>query len=89
MFRRRNVSGGRVAEEMTGIRLATMVAMLEQARRVHDPLVRAQILAEAQHQAAWALREAVADCQEDARRAWAEIGKAVGLPLGGRQLVWA
>lgn len=74
-----------MANEMTDTRLATMVAMLEQVRRAQDPLVRAQILAETQYQAAWALREAVVDCQEDGRRTWAEIGSAIGLP---RETAW-
>ncbi|HUY47272.1 MAG TPA: AsnC family protein [Streptosporangiaceae bacterium] len=74
-----------MASEMTDVRIATMVAMLEQARRAHDPLVRAQILAESQYQVAWALREAVVDCQDDGRRSWAEIGKAIGLP---RETAW-
>lgn len=74
-----------MASEMTDTRIATMVAMLEQARRAYDPLVRAQILAETQYQAAWALRETVVDCQEDTRRTWAEIGKAIGLP---RETAW-
>jgi hypothetical protein len=74
-----------MASEMTDIRIATMVAMLERARRVSDPLVRAQILAETEYQVAWALREAVADCQDDPRRSWAEIGKALNLP---RETAW-
>jgi hypothetical protein len=74
-----------MADEMTVARIATTVAMLEQARRTHDPLVRAQILAETQYQVAWALREAVVDCQEDTRPTWAEIGKAIGLP---RETAW-
>jgi hypothetical protein len=64
---------------MTYTRIATAVAMLEMARRSPDPLARAQILAETEYQVAWALREAVADCQ-DAGRSWADIGGAVGLP---------
>lgn len=74
-----------MASEMTDTRIAATVTMLEQARRAYDPLVRAQILAEAQYQLAWALREAVVDCQEDTRRTWAEIGKAIGLP---RETAW-
>lgn len=71
--------------EMTDTRIATTVAMLEQARRARDSLVQAQILAESQYQLAWALREAVADCQDDPRRSWAEIGRAIGLP---RDTAW-
>jgi len=74
-----------MAGEMTDARIAAMVAMLEMARRARDPLVQAQVLAETEHQAAWALREAVADCQDDPRRSWAEIGKVTGLP---RETAW-
>lgn len=72
--------------EITEARIATAVAMLDAARRVRDPLVRAQILSEAQYQLAWSLREAVVDCQDgDPRRSWADIGNAIGLP---RETAW-
>lgn len=72
--------------EMTEARIATTVAMLDAARRARDPLVRAQILSEAQYQIAWSLREAVVDCQDgDPRRSWADIGNAIGLP---RETAW-
>jgi hypothetical protein len=74
-----------VVDQMADTRIVTMVAMLKQARRARDPLVRAQILAEAEYQLAWALREAVVDCQDDAHRTWAEIGQAIGLP---RETAW-
>lgn len=72
--------------EITEARIATAVAMLDAARRTRDPLVRAQILSEAQYQIAWSLREAVVDCQDDEpRRSWADIGNAIGLP---RETAW-
>ena len=72
--------------EITEARIATAVAMLDAARRARDPLVRAQILSEAQYQLAWSLREAVVDCQDgDPRRSWADIGNAIGLP---RETAW-
>lgn len=72
--------------EVTEARIATAVAMLDAARRTRDPLVRAQILSEAQYQIAWSLREAVVDCQDDERRrSWADIGNAIGLP---RETAW-
>lgn len=72
--------------EITEARIATAVAMLDAARRARDPLVRAQILSEAQYQIAWSLREAVVDCQDwDPRRSWADIGDAIGLP---RETAW-
>jgi len=72
--------------EVTEARVATAVAILDAARRARDPLVRAQILSEAQHQIAWALREAVVDCQDgEPRRSWADIGNAIGLP---RETAW-
>ena len=72
--------------EITEARIATAVAMLDAARRTPDPLVRAQILSEAQYQIAWSLREAVVDCQDDEpRRSWADIGNAIGLP---RETAW-
>jgi len=72
--------------ETTEARIATAVAMLDAARRARDPLVRAQILSEAQYQIAWSLREAVADCQDgEPRRSWADIGNAIGLP---RETAW-
>jgi hypothetical protein len=46
-----------------------------------EPLRRAQLLAEAQAQLAWALSAAVAQCQEgDSKRTWAAIGEAIGMP---------
>ncbi len=72
--------------EITEMRMATAVTMLEAARRARDPLVRVQILSEAQYQLAWSLREAVVDCQDEApRRSWADIGNAIGLP---RETAW-
>jgi hypothetical protein len=72
--------------EMTEARIATAVAMLEAARRARDPLVRAQILSEAEYQIAWSLREAVVDCQDsEPRKSWADIGNAIGLP---RETAW-
>lgn len=72
--------------EVTEARIATAVAMLDAARRAHDPLVRAQILSEVQYQIAWSLREAVVDCQDsEPRRSWADIGNAIGLP---RETAW-
>jgi hypothetical protein len=72
--------------EITEARIATAVAMLDAARRARDPLVRAQILSEAQYQIAWSLREAVVDCQDDEpRKSWADIGNAIGLP---RETAW-
>ena len=57
------------------------VKLIEMAYRSRDPLRRAQILAEAQPQLAWALTSAIAECQEgDHKRTWAEIGQAVGIP---------
>jgi hypothetical protein len=75
-----------MASEITEARIATAVAMLETAFRAQNPLTRAQLLAQVQYQAAWGLREAVADCQDgDPRRSWGEIGKAIDLP---RETVW-
>lgn len=72
--------------EITEARIATAGAMLDAARRARGPLVRAQILSEAQYQIAWSLREAVIDCQNDERRrSWADIGNAIGLP---RETAW-
>lgn len=53
--------------------------MIQMACASTDPIRRAQILAEAQPQLAWALQSAVEECQ-DAGRSWADIGQVIGLP---------
>jgi hypothetical protein len=70
--------------EITETRIKTLVAMLEQTYQSRDPLVRLRILAEAQYQLGWALREAVVDADE-AGKTWAQIGEAIELP---RQSAW-
>ncbi len=55
------------------------VEMIKMACAAPDPIKRAQILAEAQPQLAWALRSAVEECQ-DANLPWTQIGDRIGLP---------
>ncbi len=55
------------------------VEMIKMACTATDPIKRAQILAEAQPQLAWALRSAVEECQ-DAHLPWTQIGDRIGLP---------
>lgn len=55
------------------------VEMIKMACAATDPIKRAQILAEAQPQLAWALRSAVEECQ-DANLPWTQIGDRIGLP---------
>jgi hypothetical protein len=55
------------------------VEMIKMACASTDPIKRAQILAEAQPQIAWALRSAVEECQ-DANLPWTQIGDRIGLP---------
>ncbi|GAB3901242.1 hypothetical protein ACFQ1S_12405 [Kibdelosporangium lantanae] len=54
-------------------------SMIQMACASTDPIKRAQILAEAQPQLAWALRSAVEECQ-DANLPWTQIGDRIGLP---------
>jgi hypothetical protein len=53
--------------------------MIQMACAATDPIKRAQLLAEAQPQLAWALRSAVEECQE-AKLPWTQIGDRIGLP---------
>jgi hypothetical protein len=53
--------------------------MIQMACAATDPIKRAQLLAEAQPQLAWALRSAVEECQE-ADLPWTQIGERIGLP---------
>ncbi|MFJ9634875.1 hypothetical protein ACIRU8_45015 [Streptomyces sp. NPDC101175] len=62
----------------TNARAQNAVEMIQMACDSQDPGRRAQILADAQAQLAWALRSAVEECV-DGKRSWSEIGQAIGL----------
>ena len=62
----------------TNARAANAVEMIQMASASQDPGRRAQILADAQFQLAWALRSAVEECVDN-KRSWSEIGQAIGL----------
>ncbi|MFJ8965860.1 hypothetical protein ACIRG5_41370 [Lentzea sp. NPDC102401] len=57
----------------------TASEMIQMACASTDPIKRAQLLAEAQPQLAWALRSAVEECEE-ANMPWTQIGDRIGLP---------
>jgi hypothetical protein len=63
----------------TNTRAMNAVEMIQLACASTDPIKRAQLLAEAQPQLAWALRSAIQEC-EDAGLPWAAIGERIGLP---------
>jgi DNA-binding phage protein len=63
----------------TNTQAANVVGMLNLAMGSNDPIKRAQILAEAQPQLAFALRSAVEECL-DAQRPLAQIADWIGLP---------
>lgn len=63
----------------TDSRAMNAVEMIQMACSSRDPIRRAQVLAEAQPQLAWALRSAIEECQ-DTHRSWADIGQVIGLP---------
>jgi hypothetical protein len=63
----------------TNTRAMNAVDMIQLACASTDPIKRAQLLAEAQPQLAWALRSAIQECQ-DADLPWAAIGERIGLP---------
>jgi hypothetical protein len=64
------------------------VEMIKMACGAGDPIKRAQILAEAQPQLAWALRSAVEECQ-DSDLPWTQIGDRIGLPRETVYRQWA
>jgi len=63
----------------TNMQAMNVVVMIQMACASTDPIKRAQILAEAQPQLAWALRSAIEECL-DASLPWAQIGERIGLP---------
>ena len=63
----------------TDSRALNAVEMIRMACAATDPIKRAQLLAEAQPQLAWALRSAVEECQE-AKLPWTQVGDGIGLP---------
>lgn len=68
-------------ESTTDQCLDNVIALLHHAKDNDDPVRRAQILTDAQHQLAWALRWAVTDCQQ-AGQPWRTLGTKIGLPHG-------
>jgi hypothetical protein len=61
----------------TNARAHNAAEMIQMAIASQDPIRRAQILADAESQLAWAVRSAVEECL--ANHSWAQIGQAVGL----------
>ncbi|MEW1912350.1 hypothetical protein AB0442_28590 [Kitasatospora sp. NPDC085895] len=72
----------------TDARALNAAEMVQMAVASQDPLRRAQILADAQAQLAWALRSAVGECVED-KRSWSEIGQAIGLSKESAWRQWS
>ncbi|MEY9839359.1 hypothetical protein [Streptacidiphilus sp. EB103A] len=61
----------------TNARAQNVAEMIQMAAASRDPIRRAQILADAQAQLAWAVRSAVDECLGN--HSWAQIGQALGL----------
>lgn len=62
----------------TNARALNAAEMIQMAAASQEPIRRAQILADAQSQLAFALRSAVGECVAN-KRSWSEIGQAIGL----------
>ncbi|MEV7213701.1 hypothetical protein AB0O31_11490 [Kitasatospora cineracea] len=62
----------------TNARALNAAEMIQMAAASQDPIRRAQILADAQSQLAFALRSAVGECVDN-KRSWSEIGQAIGM----------